>query len=209
MPQMKTLVLHGSLRREFGERFRVSVATPAQAIRLMDVNFPGKFRRAMEGKTFLMTTAPAVKSPGCRRLVTEERLLMSVGHDEIHLRPVAMGGIKGLFAGLGGAGAFGGFGGLFGLGGAGAAAEGGGLFGLGAGGAFGGIGPLLLGVTLLGIAMLLSKQEEPKDKEEKKSFLFDGPINTFEQGGPVPLVYGTVRTGSIVISGGLEVAQKK
>jgi len=206
---MKTLVLHGALRREFGERFRVSVATPAQAIRLMDVNFPGRFRRAMEGKTFLMTTAPTVKQPGCRRLVTEERLLMSTGHDEIHLRPVAMGGIKGLFAGLAG-GSFGGmFGGFTGLGGGAAAAGGGGLFGLGAGGALGGLGPLLLGVTLLGVAMLMSKQESTKDKKEKKSFLFDGPINTFEQGGPVPLVYGTIRIGSIVISGGLEVAQKK
>lgn len=194
---MKTLVLHGSLKREFGERFRVSVATPAQAIRLMDVNFPGRFRRAIEGKTFLLTTAPTIKRPGCRRLVTEERLGMSVGHDEIHLRPVAMGAVKGLFAGFG----------LFGAGATGATA--GGLFGLGAGGALGGIGPLLLGVTLLGIAFLLSQQQKPKEKEEKKSFLFDGPINTFEQGGPVPIVYGLIRVGSIVISGGLEIAQKK
>ncbi len=204
---MKTLVLHGSLRREFGDRFRIAVTSPAQAIRLMDVNFPGRFRKALEGQMFLMTTAPGQKTPGCRRLVTEQRLWMSVGHEEIHIRPIVAGRIKGLFAGLAGVPAVGGFFGGFLGGGLGAAP--GGLFGLGAGGALGGFGPILLGVTLLGISMLLSKSQKPKDKDEKKSFLFDGPVNSFEQGGPVPLVYGKVRVGSTVISGGLEVAQRK
>jgi len=41
--------------------------------------------------------------------------------------------------------------------------------------------------------------------DERPSFLFNGPVNVVEQGYPVPLVYGTHMTGSIIISAGVEV----
>jgi predicted phage tail protein len=207
---MKTIVLHGILRKQFGERFRVDVSTPAEALRLLDVNFPLRFRKAISQHCFTMLTSPARKHPGCRRAVVDSSLSTAFGQEEIHIRPIAQGRIKGLFGGLGvfgggaGIGSIFGGGGLLGLGGAGAGAG-----ALGAGGAFGGFGQLLLVVTLFGVAMLLNKKPEKEDKAEKKSFLFDGPINTFNQGGPVPLVYGKVRVGSVVISGGLEVTQTK
>lgn len=43
--------------------------------------------------------------------------------------------------------------------------------------------------------------------EERPSFLFNGAVNVVEQGYPVPLVYGTHTTGSIVISAGVDVAE--
>ena len=49
-------------------------------------------------------------------------------------------------------------------------------------------------------AISYDKREAPA---QRPSFVFDGAVNTSEQGGPVPLVYGTMRTGSVVISSGL------
>jgi predicted phage tail protein len=40
-------------------------------------------------------------------------------------------------------------------------------------------------------------------KADHQSFLFSGPQNVVEQGGPVPLVYGEFRTGSTIVSIGI------
>lgn len=42
-----------------------------------------------------------------------------------------------------------------------------------------------------------SERESPS---ERASFLFKGGVNNIEQGGPVPLVYGEIITGSTVVS---------
>lgn len=39
--------------------------------------------------------------------------------------------------------------------------------------------------------------------DQKPSFIYNGPVNTAEQGLPVPLVYGTMRVGSVVVSAGI------
>lgn len=47
----------------------------------------------------------------------------------------------------------------------------------------------------------------PKAREapdERASFLFNGAVNTLEQGSPVPIVYGRFRTGSVVVSAGID-----
>ena len=46
---------------------------------------------------------------------------------------------------------------------------------------------------------------EREDAEAREGYLFDGPTNTTEQGGPVPLLYGRVLAGSILISSALDV----
>jgi predicted phage tail protein len=38
------------------------------------------------------------------------------------------------------------------------------------------------------------------------SYAFTGPVNTAKQGGPVPLIYGEIEAGSIVVSSGLDVS---
>lgn len=76
---------------------------------------------------------------------------------------------------------------------------------------YGLIGKLGIGLALAGVAQLLSPQiDSPKSSaferaDERPSFLFNGPTNITEQGGPVPLVYGLIRVGSIVVSSGLSV----
>jgi predicted phage tail protein len=67
-----------------------------------------------------------------------------------------------------------------------------------------------VGLMLGGVVQLLSPQRKlsaGKDAESSglKSYGFDGPVNTSEQGLPVPVVIGRVFTGSAVISAGLTV----
>lgn len=203
---MKTLVLHGRLAEEFGERFEMSVRTAADAIRLMECNFPNKFVNAFTEGWYVISTP--IRPTG----LCDDELHMLTSAEEIHIRPVAAGQLKGLFGLLGGAGAGGFLGGVFaplGVGGGVAGAAGaGGFLGLGAGGALGGFGSIALGLGLLGILVLVSSAFAPDDDEkgdpaERPSFLFDGAVNTNDQGVAVPIVYGRMRTGSVIVYGGI------
>jgi predicted phage tail protein len=66
--------------------------------------------------------------------------------------------------------------------------------------AIGGIASLIMGTPSTGTDGSAAAAEAAK----RKSFLFNGSINTTEQGGAVPLVYGFTRTGSTVISAGID-----
>jgi len=199
---MKRLMLHGFLAKEFGPEFHIMVPSVAAAIRLMEANFPGRFKKALERGWFVISTT--IRPTG----MSEIELHMNTSAQEIHIRPVAAGSFKGFLGLLGGAGGAGFLGGIFSPFGAGAAAGaaagGGGLLGIGAGGGFGSIA---LGLGLLGILMLISSafasDEDDRETEERASFLFDGAVNTSEQGVPVPIVYGRIRAGSVVVAGGL------
>ncbi len=72
----------------------------------------------------------------------------------------------------------------------------------GAAGAYGGLaGNILLGgfaMALGGVSMMLAPTPKADDNADKGSFLFNGATNVSAQGGPVPLVYGDVLTGSVV-----------
>lgn len=66
-----------------------------------------------------------------------------------------------------------------------------------------GIGAIL---ALGGISQLISptpqaspaySQERP---EARPSFIYSGPVNTAEQGGPIPIIYGRMRVGSTLTS---------
>jgi predicted phage tail protein len=130
---------------------------------------------------------------------------------DLHLLPVATGGkgrtgkiimtivIGGALLATGIGGALGAFGGV---------AQGATLgAGLGTGIGFMGItyGTVALmgaGILLGGLNMLLTPTPKmPTDGEKKAtSFTFDGPANVNDEGGPVPLAYGTIITGGITIA---------
>lgn len=76
-----------------------------------------------------------------------------------------------------------------------------------------GLDPITQGFVYVGLSLLTAvivmvafapkipgPDPNEREKEDKNSFVFDGPVNVTEQGHPVPLVYGRVRTGSIVVS---------
>lgn len=212
---MKTLFLHGALKEQFGESFRMAVAGPAEAIRLMEANFPGVFVKALAGKWFrvrcgdryLPRDSDTDELAGCRQIA------LHCSESEIHIEPVVAGGLKGLFGlffglpllgsvftplGLPLGGAFGG-------------GAGGGLLGFAGGGALGGIGQIGLGLALLGVIYLISsalQPDEPEDKgpeDERPSFLFNGGVNVTEQGGAVPVLFGEMRVGSVLVAGGIAI----
>jgi predicted phage tail protein len=64
----------------------------------------------------------------------------------------------------------------------------------------------MAGVSLIigGVAQLLSPQPKKQQfKDDIKSWTINGPLNTTDQGNPVPVVYGEVLTGGVPISAGL------
>jgi predicted phage tail protein len=70
----------------------------------------------------------------------------------------------------------------------------------------------MFGVALMasGISMAMTKTPEVGDldtAENKASYLFNGPVNTLAQGGPVPIGYGRLTVGATLISGGIAVNQ--
>lgn len=64
-----------------------------------------------------------------------------------------------------------------------------------------------------GVGMILQAFFAPDEAnmrerpEERNSFLFSGATNTSQQGQAVPLVFGRFRTGSVVVSAGLDVEE--
>ena len=73
--------------------------------------------------------------------------------------------------------------------------------------------PLLpIGISMLfsGASQLLSAPpstdyDNMESPEKRVSFFFNGPQNTIEQGGVLPLVYGRMTVGSSVVSAGLRI----
>ena len=68
------------------------------------------------------------------------------------------------------------------------------------------IGGVLFAGLMLGIAFLLTpKAAKTEDAERDENFAFTGPENLAGQGTTVPLIYGRVHAGSVVVSAGLDV----
>lgn len=186
---MKTLVLHGELRDKFGESFQMEIDTPADAMRLMEANFPGEFAKTMWGRSYAMYLD--------NRQVGEDHIFMACGDCDIHLVPALEGSI-GLLDVLGFVLSIAVFAVAGPLGVA--------IFGAGI------AASLFAGVLIIGTGALLSALVRPKTSQdrgvgEKGSFLFDGAVNLIEQGGPVPLVYGRARVGSVIVDAGLTISR--
>jgi predicted phage tail protein len=64
-------------------------------------------------------------------------------------------------------------------------------------------------MALNGVSALLYKPPNMNNNltaaevEQNKGFYFNGPINLSKQGSPVPLAYGKVMTGSVIIHAGV------
>ena len=73
------------------------------------------------------------------------------------------------------------------------------------------IGNIGLGLLLTGVSNILFPQEQPEDFENDQdpriSFSFSGVQNTSRAGTSVPIVYGEIVTGSVVISAGIDTDQ--
>jgi predicted phage tail protein len=198
---LRTIHLHGSLKKEFGPSFRFDVATAGEALRALNCAFPGKFVAAIKDGHFKLVRGD--KHSGMQldmKLITEFKL----GTADLHLIPVAKGAAmsrtaKGTTKIVLGAALVGGA--IFMSGGTLAAP----LSMMsnavipGVGVTWGNIALIGLGVTLAGVSTLLSKPAV--STASNGVAINNGNIgNSGQQGDAIPLIYGEVLCGSVPIS---------
>ena len=197
---LSKIKLHGKLAKFIGHKeFDVKVNSVAQAVSFLIHNFP-------EAETYMNPQYYMVQVGN--DFIDKDEIHYPIGKQEINFIPVIAGrGNIGKII-LGGAliaMSFG-VGGLFATplsfsaGGFAAA-------GLGAKAAFGiGAGLLLSGVS--GMLFPIPDQQQFASEEDPRiSFSFGGVQNTSRAGTPVPIVYGEILTGSVVISAAVDTNQ--
>ena len=198
---MRKIKLYGELVKITGyKELDAVVNTTAQAVSFLVNNFP-ELESHMANKYYQILLE--------KENVDIDKLHFPVGQSDIKFVPVISGSGGLGKALLGGAliavsmGAFGAFG-------AGAISFGGGGFAaasLGAKAAFGiGAGLVLSGVS--GMLFPVPKMPEfSSEQDPRLSFSFSGLQQTSRAGTPVPVVYGEIFTGSVVISSSTDTEQ--
>jgi len=213
---LRTIHLHGRLKHGFDPHYEIDAQTPGEAVRALLHMVPG-FEQALRSGTWRVIAGD--RKTG-RRLGEDEVKLPFMGRKErtLHIVPAVAGAGRGgggkVIMGIAliaiaiaapyaiGAAGLGlapgaGFGAMMG-----AAIPG--TFGLVS---FKGVAMLGAMMALGGITQLLSPQPKTnydnREKADDNSALYNGPVNTSEQGGPVPLIYGTMIVGSKSIAMGI------
>ena len=189
---IRRVILHGSLRHKFGKHYRLDVDTPGEVIRALGVQLPGFLTAIRHGEFRVLR--------GNYALDDTELMMHLGGETDFHLVPVACGskrnGLLKVILGVA----------LIGVGfavGLGSTISGGLLAGL-SGKSF-----LLLGAGMLftGLGQMLSPTPTVDPSHEsaatKQSYTFGGAVNLTEEGNIVPIIYGTMWSGSVVISAGM------
>ena len=194
--QLKKIKVYGKLRKFLGKSyFEAAVKSPHQAMSFLLANFEG-LQKHMNDQVY------KVKMGGIE--ITEDLLSMS-GQGDIQIIPVAIGSLPVVVGALGiGAGSF--------LAATFTAGVSGFLLGTVLSTALTSIGTSML---IGGITDLISPQNSPQnissvsdvDPAIRGSYSFTGIQNVSSSGVPVPIIYGRVFSGSIIISAGTDTAQ--
>jgi len=208
---MRAVKLSGILGEKYGQEWTLDVCTPAEALRAINANQPG----------FLQYLCDSERDGITYRIMLDDRdievdeLTGPYGRETFHLVPVyagagknsgniaktVIGAVLAVVAIVVTYGAASGY-----------MAAGGSLAGAMTATSFGFISMstlALFGVSMMlnGISGILANGNQAGNTdaaENKPSYVFNGPVNTVAQGGPVPLGYGELIVGSYVISGGIE-----
>lgn len=205
----RKIILHGKLKELYDGEIQFYVDSVAEAIRALCYQVKGFKEEIVEGhyRVYIGGDRP-------ENSIDESVLNFNLGDTrDIHIQPVlegAKGGGGKIIAGIA----------LVAL----SFATGGAVLGAALGSSFtagtaataatlsiGIIGKIGIAVALGGIAQLLTPEIKSPEAvafdrpDQRASFLFNGPVNTTAQGGPIPLVYGTMRVGSTVVSASLAV----
>lgn len=198
--RMRTIHLHGRLGKELGTSFEMDVQSVTDAVRALCANFPQAAAAIGKGTYRIVCGNP---KRGTHLDKDTLDLYLPTGQP-LHIIPARGGNKSGS-----GSGAIKTVVGLTLV----AAAF---VFAGPAGGTaasmlFTSMASMGVGLTLTGISMMLTsapKMPSAADFEgadETPSFLLGGPTNATGTGNPVPIVIGTMRTGGVVISGGVSV----
>jgi len=198
---LRTIRIYGRLAKFLKRRkFTADVASAAEAVRFLLANFPHLEPELSQGHYRV--------SVGDYDLCAQE-LQDPAGSQEIKIIPViaGAGAVGRIIAGVALVAV-----GLFvpGIGALGVQL----LVGVGAALALGGVAQLLTPVPRVGALSTGSsagsgnaKTGSNSETDPRTSFNFSGIQNTSYQGTPVPIVYGEVLVGSVVISAGIDTVQ--
>ena len=201
---LRKIKLYGELATFVGHKeFEVKADTLASAISFLVNNFEG-IDRYMNPKYYQVKVGDYA--------VNEEEIHHPIGQQDIHFVPVIQGaggntgkillGAALIAVGMGAFGAFAGKAVSFGAKGIGF-----GKAAFGAKAAFGiGAGLVLSGVSDM-LFPLPAMPEFKSEQDPRISFGFSGTSNTSRAGTPVPICYGEIITGSVVISGAVDTQQ--
>ena len=202
---LRKLKLYGELAEFVGHKeFEIQVDSLAKAVSFLVNNFP-QVEKYMNPQYYQVKVG--------NYAINEEEIHYPIGQEDIHIVPVISGAGRGVGKILLGAaliaGAFiinpalsfsfksgvTGFGALTGVSGAITKAA------------------VYLGASLVlqGVSDMLFPLPKPKEfkseQDPQLSFSFSGTQNTSRAGTPVPIVYGEIVTGSVVISGAIDTQQ--
>ena len=201
---LRKIKLYGELAEFVGHKeFEVQVDSLQKAVSFLVNNFAG-IEKYMNPRYYQVKVGDYA--------VDESEILHPIGQEDIHFVPVITGAGRGFGKILFGAAIIGGaF--LF------TPLTAGSFFSpIVAQGSFAAALPMTKAAVALGGALILSGVSDmlfplPKPKEFKSeqdpqlSFSFSGTQNTSRAGTPVPIVYGEIITGSVVISGAVDTQQ--
>ena len=201
---LRKVKLYGELAEFVGHKeFEVKADSIGKVVSFLINNFP-QVERYMNPKYYQVKVG--------NYEVDKTEIHYPIGQEDIHIVPVIAGAGRGVGKVLLGAALIGlaiaapGAGFSFGKGGFGFIATG------AAPSAFmAAVGNLGIALTLMGVSEMLFPVPKPKEfrseEDPRVSFSFSGAQNTSRAGTPVPLVYGTMITGSVVISGAVDTQQ--
>ena len=200
---LRKIKLYGELAKFVGHKeFEVKADTLAHAVSFLINNFEG-VEKYMSPKHYQVKVG--------NYAVDESELSHPIGQEDIHFIPVIAGAGRGIGKILLGAALIGL---VFMTGGATITKAAGLEFHATAlGGAFLNKSIAYVGAYLVlsGVSEMLFPMPKPPDFESEEnprlSFSFGGTQQTGRAGTPVPLVYGEIFTGSVVISGGIDTEQ--
>jgi predicted phage tail protein len=184
----RVIKVYGKLAKHLGQRsFKAVVSTPAEAVRFLLANFP-ELRALMREGQYMVSVGRSPLELGTNpellhypsasfetiRIVPVVAGAGAVGRIILGVALVALSFIPGFAAWAGPT--------AYAL-----------ITGVGASLAIGGIAQLLTPTPKLGTS----------ENDPRRSYSFSGIQNVSRQGVPVPVIYGEVFTGSVVISAGI------
>lgn len=189
---LKKIKLLGHLGRKFGREYQFDVSSPAEAVKALCHQVKGFRQYMQEGKGKEQKFKVLIGNSPLNDV--EKQLFMQTDSD-IAIVPLVRGSggdfVKVVGIALVGIALFNPLGFAF------------------AGTLSGALTTLTVGVSLL-VAGSFSQQNltpQETNRNNDRSYLFNGAVNTTQQGQPIPIGYGRMRVGSQVVSTSLSTTQ--
>lgn len=214
MTRLTEINLHGRLGEEVGKKWNLAINSVSEAFRAIEILSKHKFykflsendkkgvryRVLINGNDFTYEEKPTLEKP--ETILNTELTMNFKKLDSIDVIPVLEGAKSGLLAAIAGVLLI-----IVGI-----------LIVVGTlgGGTALGAGVIIAGLGLLAAGVINLISSPPKFDDfrnidsggaSRPSYLFNGPENITQEGGPVPVGYGRLIIGSQVISASYEISQ--